>query len=116
MRQAKFEDLAIDELRGMYRAQNPFVTSPTVDYALIRIDRLERAFRRIEREIPEFIGAEGRLKSRPDVTEAEDTEEETLSSHGGRVLRRGDPDHFSPLVAGWRASPPLRDHLGGSLH
>ena len=91
MRQAKFEDLAIDELRGMYRAQNPFVTSPTVDYALIRIDRLERAFRRIEREIPEFIGAEGRLKSRPDVTEQRTPRKRLFQATAGGFFAAATP-------------------------
>jgi hypothetical protein len=107
MRYVELEDLGVDELRDIYSAQNPFVTSPTPDYAALRIDRMERAFRRIERQIPGFVGVRGRLKSRPEVTDAEDAEEGTFSSHDGRVLRCGNRDHLSQLDAGWRSSPSL---------
>jgi hypothetical protein len=85
MHQSDFEDLTVDELREIYCAQNPFVKSPTLDYAACRIDRLERACRQLERHIPESIGAEGRLKLWPEVTDADDPEGRTFSSHGGRV-------------------------------
>jgi hypothetical protein len=101
MRYVEREDLGVDELRDIYSAQNPFVTSPAPDYAALRIDRMERAFRRIERQISEFVGVAGRLKSRPEVTDAEDAEEGTFSSHGGRVLPCGNRDHLCQLDAGW---------------
>jgi hypothetical protein len=99
MRQSDCEDLTVDELRNIYSAQDPFVTSPTLDYAACRIDRLERVFRQLERQIPESIRAEGRLKLWPEVTDADDPGDGTFSSHGGRVLHSGDRNHVSDLLA-----------------
>jgi hypothetical protein len=99
MRQWDIEDLTVDELREIYCAQNPFVKSPTLDYAACRIDWPERTFRQRERQIPESIGAEGRLKLWPEATDADDPAEGTFSSHGGRVLHSGDRNHLSHLRA-----------------